>query len=100
MLLVLTISLKTLAQVTANLDTILKLNDSIPFMGVLVSPTRYREFSIEEMESKDFKSHLSNYVVCPVQTPKVNLFSSFGYGFIVSVGVLAFISGAVFEHNH
>lgn len=84
-------------------DVILHPAEPAPYDGVLISPAHYRAFSIDSLESGQFKANLSNIVVCPnvlPVLPEVSLFSSFGYGFVISIGIVAFIAGAFFEKNH
>lgn len=81
-------------------DTILQAGTPSPFYGVLVSPDHYREFSVDQAESADFKDNLNDYIICPDKPPELNLFGIGGIEVVISVGILAFIGGMVIEHNY
>ncbi len=81
-------------------DTILKPGDPVPSLGVFVYPDRYKFLITDEKKTDLFEHSLDSTAVCPSAIPTVSLFSSTGYGFVVTIGIAAFAIGWYFAEHH
>lgn len=86
----------TRAQVaTANPDEILGIGAPALYSGVLISPAKYRQLSIDQRENQYLSEYLSKHDINYPTIPTVKLFSIDGYALVVTVGAVCFMGGLI-----